>query len=63
MYTITVTIKNPMTGRVAQLVRQFDENTLDQNKWNSAFPAVNDQLQQLKADSAQGGAAPEPVVW
>ena len=59
MYTITLTLKNPMTGRTRQLFFQFDKATLDQTKWNSAFPAVQTELNGLIADSVNE----EPPVW
>jgi amino acid permease len=59
MYTITVTIKNPVTSKTAQLYYQFDPNTLDQAKWSAAFPAVQAELNTLKTASA----GEEPPVW
>jgi hypothetical protein len=63
MYTITLTIKNPVTGRARQLYYQFDPNTLDQAKWSAAFPFIQTELNALKGDSAAGGASPEPPTW
>jgi hypothetical protein len=59
MYTITVTLKNPITSKTAQLYYQFDPNTLDQAKWSAAFPAVAAELATLKTAST----TEEPPVW
>ena len=61
MYRITLTIDNPMSGLRKALVYQFDEDTLTEAKWTSAFPEVNTALQEVKTQSAAPGK--EPAVW
>lgn len=61
MYRITLTIENPMSGIRKALVYQFDEDTLTEAKWTSAFPSVDEALTEVKTASAVEGK--EPPVW
>lgn len=61
MYKITLTIENPMSGIRKALVFQFDEDTLTEPKWTSAFPAVDAALTEVKVASAEEGK--EPPIW
>lgn len=61
MYKITLTIENPMSGIRKALVFQFDEDTLTQPKWTSAFPAVDAALTEVKTQSAEPNK--EPATW
>lgn len=59
MYKLTLTIENPMARESTSMTYQFDQNTLDQAKWNSAFPAVQTALGDLIAKAATS----EPAKW
>lgn len=59
MYRITLTLTNPMTSDNEVLNFQFDPPTLDQAKWNAAFPTVKARLDALVARSV----TKEPATW
>lgn len=59
MFIIDLTLRNPITGDSEAMIFQFDPVTLDQAKWNSAFPAVRARLDALVASSTPK----EPPTW
>lgn len=63
IYKIQLVIINPMqdngSGDSERVMFKFDPATLDQTKWNSAFPAVQAMLATLEARST----AKEPPTW
>jgi hypothetical protein len=62
-YKIQLVVINPMqldgSGVSESVMFQFDPATLDQTKWNSAFPEVQTMLATLEARSTPN----EPPVW
>ena len=61
LFRIELRIVNPMAGTERTLVKQFDPATMDQNKWNTAYPAVAPLIAELKQDA--GTNPNEPGVW
>lgn len=61
LFRIEVRIVNPMAGTERTIVRQFDPASMDQAKWNTAFPAVKPLIDELKTDAATNPN--EPAVW
>lgn len=63
MYKIQLVVINPMqndgSGDSEKVLFQFDPATLDQTKWNSAFPEVQTMMATLKARSTPN----EPPTW
>jgi hypothetical protein len=63
IYKIQLVIINPTqlsgAGDSESVMMKFDPATLDQAKWNSAFPAVQAMLATLEARST----ANEPPTW
>lgn len=60
-YKIQLILQNPLTGDNETMTYKFDPATLDQTKWNTAFPAVKARLDALVA--ASGVAGKEPTTW
>lgn len=59
MYTITLSLRNPITGDSEVMTYQFDPATLTQAKWSAAFTAV-----QAKLTTLVSRATPlEPPTW
>ena len=63
IYKIQLTVINPMqndgSGDSERVLFKFDPATLDQTKWNTAFPAVQAMLATLEARSTPN----EPPTW
>lgn len=58
---IELRIINPMAGTERSIIRQFDPATMNQNKWNLAFPQVQGIITELVNDS--GSNPNEPQEW
>lgn len=59
MYTIELTIKNPITGESRRLIYQFNPATMTQAKWTAAFPTVETEINGLVTASEPN----EPPTW
>lgn len=59
MFKITLIIESPLTRESESMVYQFDPVTLNQAKWNAAFPAVKTKLDELVLRSTPK----EPLTW
>jgi hypothetical protein len=52
MYRITVFLENPMLGESRMLTYQFDPATLNQAKWDAAFPTIRARVDDLVTSAA-----------
>lgn len=59
MFTITVTIGNPMANESRVLNFQFDPATMDAPKWASAFGTIRGKIDELLTSALTH----EPTKW
>lgn len=59
MFTIELSIRNPIANESQRLVYQFDPATMTQAKWTAAFPAVKTVIDAMAASAV----AVEPLKW
>jgi hypothetical protein len=59
MYRIQLTLSDPLMGDSETLTFQFDPATLNQAKWNAAFPTVQGSLTTLVTRATPK----EPPTW
>ena len=59
MYTIEITVTNPVTNHRKTKVMQFDPAVMDEAAWTAGWPLISLDIQALLSLAADS----EPVLW